>query len=103
MKKAQQAFMSLSLDRENECAYQGAHPLRLTPKAFAVLRELMERAGRLVTKDDLLTAVWPDTIVTEGSLATCVREIRRALGEQATKPRYIQTGHPGGYGCLNTA
>jgi len=102
MKTAREPFMPLSLDRANECAYQGKHPLRLTPKAFAVLRELMERAGRLVTKDDLLAAVWPDTIVTEGSLATCVREIRRALGEKPTSPRYIETVHRRGYRCIKT-
>ena len=63
----------------------------------------MERAGRLVTKDELLSAVWADTIVTEGSLSTCVREIRRALGERPTKPRYIETVHRRGYRCISTA
>ena len=103
MSPLQNPFVPLSLDKANERAYQGEHPLRLTPKAFAVLHHLMERAGQLVTKDELLSAIWPDTIVTEGSLATCVREIRRALGEHPTSPRYIETVHRRGYRCIGTA
>jgi DNA-binding winged helix-turn-helix (wHTH) protein/tetratricopeptide (TPR) repeat protein len=103
MKTVRKPFGALSLDRVNECAYQGERPLRLTPKAFAVLCELVERAGRLVTKDELLSAVWADTIVTEASLSTCVREIRRALGDRPTKPRYIETVHRRGYRCIRAA
>jgi len=49
--------LPLSLDLANECAHRGERSLKLTPKAFAVLRHLMERPGLLVTKDALLTAV----------------------------------------------
>jgi DNA-binding winged helix-turn-helix (wHTH) protein/predicted ATPase len=87
----------LSLDRVNECVHQGDRPLKLTPKAFAVLCHLLQRPARLATKDELLEAVWPDSAVTDGSLSTCIREIRRALNDDATKPRYIQTVHRRGY------
>jgi DNA-binding winged helix-turn-helix (wHTH) protein/predicted ATPase len=87
----------LSLDLPNECVHHGERPLKLTPKAFAVLRHLMERPGLLTTKDALLTAVWPDTAVSEASLSTCIREIRRALGDTPGTPRYIQTVHRRGY------
>ncbi|HWT44866.1 MAG TPA: tetratricopeptide repeat protein, partial [Vicinamibacterales bacterium] len=50
------------------------------PKSFDVLRYLLENPGRLVSKDELLSAVWRGTIVTEGSVTQCLIEIRRALG-----------------------
>ncbi len=56
----------------------GAVPLR--PKSFDVLSHLLENAGQLVTRDDLIAAVWPNVIVTEESLTQCVSEIRQALG-----------------------
>jgi predicted ATPase len=91
----------LSLDSANERVHRGGRPLRLTPKAFAVLRHLIERPGRLATKDELMAAVWPDTSVTEASLATCIREIRRALDDSPAAPAYIQTVHRRGYRYLS--
>ena len=55
-------------------------PLR--PKSFALLRHLAEHAGRLVSRDALLAAVWPGTFVTEDSITQCIRDIRRALGDE---------------------
>ena len=51
----------------------------LRPQAFAVLRYLAERAGRLVTKDELMAALWPGLAVTDDNLVQCVHEIRRAF------------------------
>ena len=93
---------TLTLDRINECVRRGDREIKLTPKAFAVLRLLMERPGRLATKDELLGAIWPDTAVTDGSLATSVREIRRALDDDPSAPRYIQTVHRRGYRYVGT-
>src|SRR5262245_25278573 len=87
----------LVLDRLDACVHQGRRRVELTPKAFAVLCHLMDRPGRLVTKDELLSAVWSDAAVTEASVAACVREIRRALGDDPSAPRYIQTVHRRGY------
>jgi adenylate cyclase len=67
---------SVRLDLENEWVWCGEQLLKLTPKAFAVLRYLVKHAGRLVSKDELLRTVWPDTVVSEGVLTTCIREIR---------------------------
>src|SRR6184192_1519997 len=97
MKRSQQSFGRLSLDLGNECVRLGERALRLTPKAFAVLRYLMERSGRLATKEELFSAVWPDTSVTDASLSTCIREIRRVLKDRAKNPRYIETVHKRGY------
>jgi DNA-binding winged helix-turn-helix (wHTH) protein len=54
-----------------------AIPLR--PQAFDLLKYLLQNAGRLVTKDELMKAVWPGVFVTDDSLVQCVREVRRAI------------------------
>lgn len=54
----------------------------LRPKSFALLQYLAERAGQLVGRDEIMRAVWPGTYVTEDSITQCVRDIRRALGEE---------------------
>ena len=56
-------------------------PLR--PKAFDTLKVLAMRAGQVVTKDELVAAVWPDVIVNDDALAQCVRDVRKALGDDA--------------------
>jgi predicted ATPase len=55
------------------------------------------RAGQVVTKDELLEAVWPETMVSEGVLKTCLAQIRRVLGETGQAPQYIATVHRRGY------
>ena len=68
----------LRLDLENEWVWQGEQCRQLTPKAFAVLRYPMEHPGRVVTKEEVLRAVWPATVVSEWALTTCIRKIRKA-------------------------
>src|SRR6516165_11482437 len=53
----------------------------LRPKSFALLRLFVENAGRLIDRDEILHAVWPGVFVTDDSIAQCVRDIRRALGD----------------------
>ena len=72
-------------------------PVELRPKAFGVLRYLAEHAGRLVTKEALLDAVWGQTLVSEATLTGCLREIRMALGDNARAPQFIETVHRRGY------
>ena len=69
----------------------------LAPRAFAVLRHLVEHPGRLITKDELLTTVWRDTIVSDAALASGIRDLRRALRDSSGAPRYIQTVHRRGF------
>src|SRR5262245_9324837 len=90
-------FEPFRLDPGNACLWHGPRAIHLTPKVFAVLSYLVRHAGRLVTKDELLRAVWPDTIVGEASLTVCIREIRKVLGDQSRAPRYIETRHRRGY------
>ena len=74
----------------------------MTPKALAVLDFLAEHPGQLVTKSELLDAVWPGVFVADGVLKVCVREVRRALGDDARTPRFIETAHRRGYRFIAT-
>ena len=67
------------------------------PKPFAVLTYLVEHAGRLVTHEELLAAIWPDTYVQPEVLRRYILEIRRVLGDSAETPRFIQTFPKRGY------
>ena len=71
--------------------------LHLRPKTFTVLRHLVEHAPQLITKDQLLDTIWPDTYVTDSVLKSCIRELRRALNDDAKQPLFIETVHRRGY------
>jgi DNA-binding winged helix-turn-helix (wHTH) protein len=71
--------------------------LELTPRAFAVLRHLVTHQGRLITKAELLGAVWRDVVVSDAAVASGIRDLRRALGDSSRAPRYIQTVHRRGF------
>jgi DNA-binding winged helix-turn-helix (wHTH) protein/predicted ATPase len=88
---------AVRIEPEQQRAWCGDRRLELTPKAFAVLRYLVERAERLVTKEDLLAAVWRDTVVSEAALTSCIRDLRRALADSSQAPRYIETAHRRGF------
>src|SRR4051812_36634904 len=75
---------TLDLPRGTLLAPDGAE-LRLRPKSFALLRLLVENAGRLLDRDAIMAAVWPDVFVTDDSVAQCVRDVRRALGDEAQR------------------
>ncbi|HEU4691208.1 MAG TPA: winged helix-turn-helix domain-containing protein, partial [Vicinamibacterales bacterium] len=90
-------FGGFRLDTANERLWQGAQAIALRPKAFAVLAHLLEHAGELVTKQQLLDAVWPGTFVTDAVLKDSVRQLRDALGDDADSPRFIETAHRRGY------
>src|SRR5258706_9870330 len=77
--------------------WRGQQEVKLAPKALALLRFLLERAGDVMTKDEVFRAVWPETVVSDGSLTSCIRELRKALRDDARQPRYIETLHRRGY------
>lgn len=95
-------FGAFTLDLANARLARGRRSVALTPKALAVLHYLASRPGRLVTKDELLTALWADVVVCDASIKVCVREIRKALGDDAAEPTYIQTVHRRGYRFIAT-
>lgn len=82
--------------------WRGNDTVPLTAKTVAVLWELVRRAGQVVTKEELLAAVWGDTVVSEEVLTTGIRTLRRELGDEVKQPRYIQTVHRIGYRFLPT-
>jgi DNA-binding winged helix-turn-helix (wHTH) protein/predicted ATPase len=90
-------FGGFRLDTTNAQLWQGFQEIALRPKAFAVLTHLVEHAGQLVTKQQLLEAVWPGTFVTDAVLKDSVRQLRDALGDDADSPRFIETAHRRGY------
>jgi TolB-like protein/DNA-binding winged helix-turn-helix (wHTH) protein/Tfp pilus assembly protein PilF len=77
--------------------FRGNQEIHVTPKSLSLLHALAARAGEVVTKDELFERVWPRTVVTEASLATCIQELRTALDDDARDPRYIETVHRRGY------
>src|SRR5262249_18606001 len=81
----------------NECLWREAERLRLPPKDFSVLRYLVERAGQLVTKDELFQTVWAETVVSDAALTKCIRAVRQMLGDEVKTPQYIETVHRRGY------
>jgi DNA-binding winged helix-turn-helix (wHTH) protein len=84
-------FHSFGIDTANQCLWNGQAPVELTPKAFGILRYLVDRAGRLVTKEELLEALWPDTYINPEVLRKYILEIRRALGDLPDNPVFIAT------------
>lgn len=90
-------FGVFGLDTGNECLLRGDTPIALPPKPFAVLRYLVEHPGRLITHDELLEALWPETYVQPQVLRTYMLELRKALDDDAGQPRFIQTVPKRGY------
>ncbi len=74
--------------------------VKLTLKAAAVLGALLERAGQPVSKQALFEQVWRGTVVSDDALVTCIQELRKALGDDARKPMFIETRHRRGYRFL---
>jgi DNA-binding winged helix-turn-helix (wHTH) protein/tetratricopeptide (TPR) repeat protein len=95
-------FPPFRLDTENQCLWRrgegrGDERILLTPKAFAVLRYLVEHAGRLVTQEELLEAVWPDTFVQPEVLKYQIADVRSTLGDRPKNPLFIETLPRRGY------
>ncbi|MFY9549925.1 MAG: FHA domain-containing protein [Thermoanaerobaculia bacterium] len=72
-------------------------PAHLSPKAFELLRLLIEQRPRPISKDELFERLWPKTFVTEASLAGLIAEIRREVGDDARAPHHVRTVHGFGY------
>src|SRR5215831_2818170 len=76
-------FAGFTLDLQRASLWYSGQEVKLRPKSYEVLKYLVENHGRLVTKDELIQAVWPDSFVTDNSLVQCLHDIRRALGKEA--------------------
>jgi DNA-binding winged helix-turn-helix (wHTH) protein len=76
-------FEGFTLDLKRGCLRGAGGEIELRPKSFEVLRYLVEDAGRLVPRDELIKAVWPNLVVTDESLTRCVSDVRLALGDRS--------------------
>ncbi len=90
-------FGPFHLDARERRLSRGGEMIPLRLKVFDTLLVLVENAGRLITKQDLLDAIWPETTVEENNLNHNVSVLRKALGERATGQQYIETVPRVGY------
>jgi len=97
MENRQIGFGPFRFDESNECLWRGSQSIRLRPKAFAVLKHLIGHKGVLVTKQQLLDEVWPETFVGDAVLKDCIRQLRQALHDDPKTPQFIETSHRRGY------
>ena len=98
MEKAKHKYFSpYALDLVNECLWQGSQAVKIRPKAFAVLKYLVDHPSQLITKEELLGVIWPDTFVSDAVLKVTIRELREALHDDPKLPRFIETAHRRGY------
>jgi Tol biopolymer transport system component/DNA-binding winged helix-turn-helix (wHTH) protein len=93
-------FDEFALDVAQSRLTRRGQEVALQPKVFEALLLLVRRAGQLVTKQELLDALWPDTIVNEEALTQVIRKLRRALDDDPDAPRFIQTVLKRGYRFL---
>ncbi len=94
------AFGDYLLDPGERRLTRGGAVVALAPKAFDLLVALVERGGRLLSRTELISRLWPDTVVSDVNLPTLIAEIRAAIGEDARAPEFIRTVHGDGY-CLS--
>ena len=90
-------FESFHLDLRERVLLRDGNAIPLTPKVFDTLLLLVQNSGHLVLKDDLMTAVWPDSFVEEANLSQNISVLRKALGDTTQNPRYIVTVPGQGY------
>src|SRR6516165_1274704 len=85
------------LDTRMDLLFRGSEPAALGRRAIALLRELVERPGALVSKDALIEAAWPGQAVEESNLTVQIAALRKALGDVPGGDRWIQTMPRRGY------
>ena len=90
-------FQSFRLDAVNHCLWQAEERVSLSPKAFDVLRYLVEHPGRLVTQNEMLEALWPESYVNPELIKKYILGIRKVLGDNPSKPVFIETLPRRGY------
>jgi adenylate cyclase len=75
-------FQDCHLDLTRGCLFAAEQEVQLRPKSYEVLRYLVENAGRLISKEELIAAVWLQAVVTDESIARCISEVRAAIGDR---------------------
>jgi predicted ATPase/DNA-binding winged helix-turn-helix (wHTH) protein/class 3 adenylate cyclase len=100
MPSPQWHFADFRLDPTNACLWRGADTVVLQPKAFDLLYYLVTHQDRLISKDELLDAVWPEAVVNDAALRVVISALRKALGDTAQTSRFIATVPRRGYRFL---
>lgn len=90
-------FAGVEIDVRDGRLLRDGHEEHLRQKTFQVLLYLIEHRGRIVSKEELMAKVWPDTAVTDDAVVQCIVDLRRALGDDARNPRFIRTVPKRGY------
>jgi DNA-binding winged helix-turn-helix (wHTH) protein/tetratricopeptide (TPR) repeat protein len=90
-------FPPFTFDVANQCLLRGGEKVFLRSKSFAVLRYLIEHPHRPVARDELMEGVWPKAKVVATGLRVSIQEIRKALGDNPAKPKFIETVGKNGY------
>jgi DNA-binding winged helix-turn-helix (wHTH) protein len=90
-------FYAFRLDTTNHCLWRGDERVSLAPKAFDLLRYLVEHTDRLVTHDEILDALWTDTYVNQEVVKKYILGIRKVLGDRRDQPQFIRTFPKRGY------
>src|SRR5689334_4892367 len=88
-------FDEFTVDLDRGCLLRDGEEVKLRPKSFQALVYLVENSGRLISKQELIGAIWPEVAVTDDSLVQCVIEIRKAFGGDPN--RFIRTVPRRGY------
>src|SRR5712691_3726388 len=96
----QWVFDRFRLDPDHACLWRGAEILALPPKAFDLLHYFVTHPDRVLPKDELLDAVWPQTAVTEAVVRVAIGLLRKVLGDTAQTPQFIATVARRGYRFL---
>jgi eukaryotic-like serine/threonine-protein kinase len=94
---AQYVFGDFLLDIDRHLLLRAGEPVRLTPKAFELLHVLVESQNRLLSKDDLIKALWPDTFVEDANLSFNIHQVRKAIGDDGDGQQLIETIPKKGY------
>ena len=88
------AFDTFALDLTRGCLLHEDEEIKLRPQTFATLKFLVENSGRLIGKDELIKAVWPDWNASDNQLARCLSEVRQALGDDEQRSLGVHDGLP---------
>jgi DNA-binding winged helix-turn-helix (wHTH) protein len=90
-------FGGFSFDAEKKVLLRDGKPAQMTPKTLKLLQVLVENQGQIVEKEKLMAEVWADSFVEDSNLTFTVRQLRKALGDDAREPIYVETIPRRGY------
>jgi DNA-binding winged helix-turn-helix (wHTH) protein len=97
------SFGNFVIDFDERRMRSGDHEIHLTPKAFDLLRLLIESRPRALSKQEIFERLWPGTFVSENNLAALIADLRATLGDQAAEPRFVRTVYAFGYAFIGDA